>query len=129
MKIILVLLLLTGCATTPIPTSEATPVQPSSYGQPGPNTGQVIIKRDSGAVAALCATRVLVNGRVVAEVGPSEKVTLYLEEGAHILGAWPKDFCGGKLTEIEQTVKAGATSIFRIGAGSGGDFSIMPTAF
>jgi hypothetical protein len=70
-----------------------------------------------------------VNGTPVADLDTEEKVVLHLPIGEHILSAWPNGICGGGMSEVSTTVRAGKQLNFRIGYGSNGDFSIQPTAF
>jgi len=125
---------LSGCATQPIPTSQASFVPDlrildKSIVTPKDGAGQVIVKRDGGIGGSACNTRVFANGRLSAELAPSEKVILYLPEGAHIISAWPNNPCGGGMVEAEARVSVTRPITFRIGYGSNGDFGLYPTAF
>jgi len=132
--LLLVLIVLSSCATRPISNTAAIPVPMdrilnTNYLQPAPGTGKVIVKRDKGFMGSLCSTRIFVDGRPVADIRPSEKIVLYLPEGEHILSAWPNGICGGGMAEVKAVIKAGTQLSYRIGYGSNGDFSIFPTAF
>lgn len=127
-------LLLVACATSPISTSQAKPVPAdrlilSTFSQPGPSTGEVIVKRDSGIGGSACSSKVFLDAKPVADLLTGEKVTLYLPEGEYLLGAFPNGICGGGLSETRASVKPNQTLLFRIGYGSNGDFYIQPTAF
>ncbi|HLP98670.1 MAG TPA: hypothetical protein VK149_09515 [Sideroxyarcus sp.] len=126
--------LLGGCATQPIPTSNAAPVPKervidSAFLQNAPSTAQVIIKRDTGMKGSGCATRLFVNAKPVADIRPGEKVGIYLPEGEYILSVYPNDPCGGGLVETKATVKLGGSYIYRIGSMSNAGIGIYPTAF
>lgn len=127
-------LLMAACATTPVPTSEASFVpsdrilEPKLL-QPSSGTGLVTVKRDSGFAGSACSARIFVNGNPVADIRPIEKVVLHLAEGEHILSAQPNGLCGGGMSEVKATVKAGSNSSFRVSYGSAGEFLISPTAF
>lgn len=129
------LVLVSGCATDPIPTSEAAPVPSeriltTKFSRPGQGTGEVIVKRDVSIGGYGCSWRVFVNGGAVADLRPAEKVVLHLPTGDHILGAEPVGaICGGRMSEVKTTVKAGETATFRVGFGNAGEFYINPTAF
>lgn len=128
------LLFASGCATTPIPSEQATFVPTNQiidarYLQEHEGTGEVIVKRDSGIFGSACFSKVYVDAIFVAHVNPAEKVVLFLPEGDHLVGAEPNSICGGGLTEAKATVVKGKRLVFRIGYGSNGDYRIQPTAF
>lgn len=130
----LVISVLAGCATDPVPTSLARPAPESrihdkSAAIPRPDYGQVTVKRDSGITGSGCNIQVFLNGNLSAELAPSEKVNFYLPEGTHIVSAWPNNPCGGGMTEVEAKATASKPITFRIGYGGPGDFGIYPTAF
>ena len=125
---------LVGCATQPIPTSQATPVPASkvrdtTFTKPGTGRGQVIVKRDSGFGGSACSTKLFANGKLTAELSTSEKINLYFPEGMHVISAWPNNPCGGGMVEVEAQVKVDKVLTYRIGYGSNGDFGLYPTAF
>lgn len=127
-------LLLYGCATTPVPTSEAVEV-PASRLLNGialvrrADTGVVVIKRDAGFAASACTTRIFVDGVPIADIATGEKVTLHLTEGAHMLAGRANGVCIGGLVETSVVAVKGRLSAVRISYGSSGEFSIQPTAF
>jgi hypothetical protein len=125
---------MTGCATSPIGTSEATDVPEgriidASALRPSAGSVPVVVKRDSGMMGAACGTKLYVNGSHVADLRTSEKVTLQLKPGEHNLAAVPGGICGGAISEVRATIKAGAPQTFRIGAGQSGDMTLSPTSF
>jgi hypothetical protein len=131
---IIAALLCAGCATSPIGTSEASDVPEgrivdSSLLRPAPGSVPVVVKRDSGMMGAACSTKLYVNGSHIADIRTSEKVTLQLKPGDHNLAAVPGGICGGQISEVRTTVKAGAPQTFRIGAGQSGDMTLSPTSF
>lgn len=126
--------LLIGCATKPVSNEEAKPVPSSqiintSLLDKKEGTGQVIIKRDSGFFGSACFSRVYVDGKEVADLGTSQKVTVYPTIGDHIFSAWPKGICGGGMSGQAGEVVEDKTLIYRIGYGSNGEYGIQPTAF
>jgi type IV pilus biogenesis protein CpaD/CtpE len=132
--LLLILIVLTGCATRPISNIAAIPapmerIFDTHYLQAIPGTGEVIIKRDRGLLGSACSTRIFVDGRPVADIQTSEKIVLYLPEGNHILSAWPNGICAGGMAEVKAVIKAGTHSSYRVSYGSNGDFTISPTAF
>jgi len=127
-------LALSSCATRPVSNDDALPVAGerllnSQYQSPSAGTGEVTVKRDSGAFGSACGTRIYVDATPIADINPSEKIVLYLPDGDHILSAWPNGICGGRMSEVRAAVKAGSHTSYRVGYGSNGDFSIDPTAF
>ena len=133
-SIIVATFLIAGCATQPISNSEASPVPADQiltnrFSAQLPNTGEVVIKRDSGIGGSVCSSRIFVDGIPIANVAVSEKLVLYIPKGEHIFSARPNGICGGGLSEVKSSIGAGTVSTFRVGYGSNGDFFINPTAF
>lgn len=124
-----------ACATAPVPASEAKEVPAvrvldSRYSKPVSGTGEVVVKRDAGAVGSACNPRVFVDAVPIADIDSSEKIVLHLPEGDHIVSAgFQGGLCGQGLAETKVNAKAGARSSYRIGFGNNYDFFIMPTAF
>ena len=131
---ILSLLVLVGCATQPIATSEAKEVPnsrilASRFTAKKEGAGVVIVKRDTGFMGALCSSRVFVDGTPVADIRVGEKVTLYLSPGEYIISSNPNGVCGGGLAEIRVNFSESETSTLRIRYGTSGDYTIQSTAF
>ncbi|EAX8475141.1 hypothetical protein CQK57_03325 [Salmonella enterica] len=127
-------LVLTGCATKPVSNEDAKPVPlkqviDASLLDKKEGTGQVIIKRDSGIFGSACLSRVYVDGKEVADIDPSQKLTIYPTIGDHIFSSWPKGICGGGMSEQAGKVVEDKTLMYRIGYGSNGEYGIHPTAF
>lgn len=125
---------LNGCATTPVPTTNAREVPEArvlnaALREPKAGFGQVVVKRDEGLSGAACNSRVFADGSPLAEIAPGEKVTFYLPEGEHMVAAIATGICTGGLVEAKALVSRSRSAIFRISYGSSGDFSIQPTAF
>lgn len=128
-------LLLSACSNQPVPTSQAKEVPPKQVFDPTLTqsaTGKVltIVKRDSGTKGAFCTATVAVDGKDVAEVGMSEKVSLYLTPGEHIIGARlsrAMPFCAGENVEVTANVKS--ESAYRFGNNVNGVFYLNKTAW
>lgn len=123
-----------GCASQPVSTSAALPVPHervlnADFVQQVPNTGEVIVKRDEGFTGSACAKRVFADAKPVADLRTGEKVTIYLPEGDHIIGAMSNSPCGGGLIETKVSVKAAGSYTYRIGTQSNMGDGIYPTAF
>ncbi|GAS75154.1 TPA: hypothetical protein R8G32_000812 [Citrobacter braakii] len=132
--IILLAVMMVGCATKPVTNEQAKDVPAKQIIDntmlvKNDGTGKVIIKRDSGFMGSACLTRVYVDGKEVADLDTAEKVTVYPKLGDHIFSAWPKGVCGGGMSEQSGKVTESATLMYRIGYGTNGDFGIHPTAF
>lgn len=132
--LILLVLVLTGCATQPIPTSQALVVPQerlldSRYSQPGEGKGAVVVKRDSGFMGSACFARIFIDAMPMADLDKAEKVIFYLAQGDFVVSSQPKGVCGGGMSEVRASVKPGAELTFRVGYGTNCDFSINPTAF
>src|SRR5262245_26508232 len=89
-------ILLTACATTPLSLYQASSVPSSRILAPqllsqAQYTGSLIIKRDTGFMGSACTIRVFVDTVPVADLGPSEKIELFLPLGEHVVGATPTD--------------------------------------
>ena len=102
MKIIVItiLVMMMGCATSPIPTKDALLISgdqllSNKYSEKFENSGEVIVKRDSGVMGSACAIKIFVDGEIIAELDTEEKVVLHLSPGEHILSAISNDPCGG----------------------------------
>ena len=134
--VLLFFILLSGCASTPISTSDSLLV-PDSQILPGgrkfltqdKNSGQVIIKRDAGFTGSACSTRIYLDAKPVVDLEIAQKFILNLPAGEYIISAEPNGMCGGGLTEVKTTVKQGTQSVFRYGTSGNGSPSIYPTAF
>ena len=124
-----------SCFTRPVSNADAihAPIESffdTCYLQPGPKTGEVTIKRDSGFAGCRQLFRVFVDGQPVADLMPSQKIVLYLSEGDHVLSAWPSfEKKGQGLHEVRAVVKAGTQTSYRIGVEHGFNLFISPTAF
>ncbi|MBI3995663.1 MAG: hypothetical protein HY349_06790 [Nitrospirae bacterium] len=132
---IITFLLLSACATRPISNAEAlvTPgerILDTQFLRQAPGTGEVTVKRDSGAFGSVCSSRIFVDGRPVADIRVSEKVVLYLPEGEHILSVRSNGICfNAGMSEVTVLVRSGVQSSFGVGYGSSGDIFINTTAF
>lgn len=133
--IALLALLLAGCATKPVLTSQAKNVpdvrvlNSEFLISKTQNNGMVTIKRDSGFSGSACLTRVYIDGKEIADLDTSEKVVIYPTLGNHVFSAWPKGVCGGGMVEATGTVTKENSLTYRIGYGTNGDFGLYPTAF
>jgi len=127
---------LTACTSIPVPTKDSILIPDNriladgrQYIALSKNSGQIIIKRDSGLVGIACTTKIYIDAKPVADLDESEKVIFNLPEGEYILSAEPNGLCGGILTEIKVNVKANSQSVYRYAISLYGGPAIYPTAF
>jgi len=121
--------ILSGCATHPVTTSQATATKATKWGSPKEGYGTLIVKRDSGFLGKACSAGVYVDGERVGSLGTSEKVTVYLPPGEHLIGARNGTICGGAVSETAVVLTAQGHKTYRIAISDGGDIKIQPTAF
>ncbi|WP_445572076.1 hypothetical protein [Pseudomonas sp. E102] len=119
--------LLAGCATSPVPSSEADPVPSSrlfAFQAPTPGGATLVVTRDKGFVGGGCNTAVSIDGRRAAEIGTGETAKFRVTPGEHIVSA---SSCGSGLKERETEIKAGSTKKFRISIDSSMSMDLSPT--
>jgi len=125
----LVVALLAGCATSPVPSDKADPVPNSrlfSNQKPGSGDAILIVTRDTGFVGGGCNTTVSIDGRKSAEIAAGETAKFFIPAGDHIISA---SSCGSGLKEREANIKAGSTKRFRISIDSSMSMDLSPTTF
>ena len=131
--VVLAGVLTSGCATSSISTDAAEPVPAerilsTEHSMNRPGTCLVMVKRDTGSAGSECTSRLLVDGKPVADLATGEKVSLYLPFGEHIIGADPNGKCHGGLSTTSLTVLRDRSTTLRIRYGANGEFTIQPTA-
>jgi len=129
-SLVVVTILLGGCATTPVRSSEATPVASSrhlAFKQSGPNTAPVLVIRDSGMNTGACNSKLTIDGQIAAYIGTSEKVLLHIPAGEVIIGVEASGICAGGLQERQVVLSPGKPAYFRIGYDTSGALGIHPT--
>jgi len=131
---VFLLLSLTACATTPVTVNQAVAVPnsrilASQWLTQAPNTGSLVVKRDSGFMGSACTIRVFVDAVPVADLGPSEKVELFVALGEHSVVATSNGICGGGTSEAAVVIMPERQRILRIASGQSGDIYLQPSAF
>lgn len=134
MRYLIVLLLLSGCATTPITLQQAVPVPGARVLAPQlvaqrSNTGSLVVKRDSGFMGSACTVRVFVDAVPVADLAPSEKVEVFVGFGEHSVVVTSNGICGGGTSETAVTILPERQRILRIASGQSGDLILQPSMF
>jgi len=130
--LILLVLLLGSCATSPVKTSESRLVPPSRLlpafsrlSQASPHKAQVTIIRDSGSLNVGNRAKLFIDGAPIALFWSGERVEVFLSPGYHIFGV--EGELMNTLDETSSSLNAGRSYHFRITPGES-SFKIQPTA-
>ena len=131
---IFLLLSLAACATSPLTVDQAATVPnsrilASQWLTQTPNTGSLVVKRDSGFMGSACTIRVFVDAVPVADLAPSEKVELFIGLGEHNVVVTSNGICGGGTSEAAVVIMPERQRILRIASGQSGDIFLQPSAF
>ncbi|MDR6394656.1 hypothetical protein [Herbaspirillum seropedicae] len=126
---------LAGCATSPVPMTEARDVPPERVDKSLPQAaspfGTITVVRDSGFLGQGCYFGLYIDGELVARLANSERHTVTLPAGEHILGtaAVGRVLCAreDERRETATIIKPGEHKIYRISARPSGEISIDPT--
>jgi hypothetical protein len=126
-------LLLVACGTTPTPTESAGPPETILAPEavlPSAGPARVLVKRDSGFVAAACRHVVMLDGRPIAQLLHGQAVTIHTQPGRHIVGVKATPFlCGNPIIETEVVADAARPTVLRISTDSAGSIKLSPTAY
>ncbi len=126
--------LFNGCAAGPVATSQTDDV-PSSrvlsqkWRSQAPGTGRLVVKRDGGVIRAACHIRVFVDKTPVADLGPAEKIALFLPPGDYVIKGQTRGICRGGESEITMEISAKAERIVRIVSGKKDGIELRGTFF
>lgn len=127
--------LLSGCASSPVPLSEAkyAPVdRVFLFQSPIVEGAQITIIRDGGSIGMACLVGAYIDGKLVANLEMKEKATFYVKPGEIMIGAAHdgKGLCysGKGIQERETIVKAGQHKVFRIYTGADAELDIKPSS-
>ncbi len=128
--ILVAALLLSGCATQVIPTSQAREVGAGAIiAKPLPDGSEtVIVKRGASFAGGACSDRVFADGKPIADLRPGEKVTFKLPAGRHIIGVAKQGICPGQLREISVEMAGGQTRTFFVDVSVHAEFVFQETA-
>jgi len=125
--------LLSGCATSPVPSSEADPVPVSRLSgfQEHPNGafGTLVVTRDTGITGSACNTVLYIDGQKSAEIAAGETARFYVGVGERIIGVNSTALCGGGLKERSFVLDSGTTKKYRISIDTSMSMDLSPTAF
>lgn len=114
-----VLIALSGCATSPISNRDAQPVPADRifHNEKLPIEGNthVLFVRDVGFMDSGVYQHLFIDGKEAALINPGEKVEFTLAPGEHIFGVIPTDPFGSfTLNTIAQDLKPGKRYFYRI---------------
>ena len=131
---VLIYLSLAACATTPVTIHQASAVPNSRILAPqllaqASHTGSLVVKRDSGFMGSACTVRVFVDAVPVADLGPSEKVEVFVALGERSVVVTSNGICGGGTSEAAVVIMPERQKILRIASGQSGDIFLQPSAF
>lgn len=117
--VLLLAVVLTACATTPISPTKAKQVSADriflTEKVSVEGSVRVIFVRDTGMNSSGVYQHVYIDGKKAASLNPGEKVEFVLAPGEHIFGSIPTDVLGvSTLNTIDQDLKAGRTYYYRI---------------
>ena len=124
-----------GCATQPVPSSEAKPVPKDrvhapDFLQAGPGRAFLVVTRDKGLKASLCGMGVYIDGTLVATLRPSEQIRLFVNEGEHLVGVDSKTTaCFTGPHQLTVNVTQTQPLLLRISAGGKDGTVIQQSAF
>lgn len=128
-------MLAVGCATAPVPSSDAEPVpkeriRAPDFLNPAEGRALLVVTRDTGLRASACTVGLYVDGTLVAELRKSEQARLFVEEGEHLIGASSRTMtCFAKADQVTINVTRAKPVLLRISAGGGAGLVIEPSAF
>lgn len=131
-----VVALLVGCATSPVPSDQATLAPAArviSYQRAIEGGGKIIVTRDSGYAGGGCYATVFLNGKPAARLDTKEKVVFQVPSGEWVIGAGldGHGLCGinEERLETELVVKPGQEKKFRVFTSGDGSVGVKPTTF
>ncbi|WP_223535574.1 hypothetical protein [Pseudomonas sp. GL-B-16] len=125
----LAVVLLAGCATSPMSAKNAEPVPSDElYGFQSKSTNtssRITVVRDGGFVGSGCDLVFYIEGRRAAKIGPGQRATFYVEPGTVNLGTGLAEsgLCSGAaIRTISANLKPDTESQFRISGDMSGFF-------
>ena len=115
----IVLISISGCATSPIPTKDAQAVPDNRIFRaerlPYEGNARALFVRDVGLTGSAVYQHLFIDGKIAASLNPGEKVEFVLPPGEHIFGVVPTDpFGTNSLNTIDQDMKPGKRYFYRI---------------
>ena len=125
--------LLAGCSTSPVSSSQADPVPTNRLtafqSKPAGQFGILIVTRDSGFTGSACNTLLFIDGQKSAAISSGETAKFYVPAGERIIGVNSTALCGGGLKERSLVMEPGGTKKYRISIDTSMSMDLSPTAF
>lgn len=116
-------LVISGCASAPMPLSKAKPVPADEVygfrGEGAKDSGSLTVFRDEGFVGSGCDVMLYIDGQRAAKIGPGEKASFNLPAGGVNLGTGlvESGLCAGAaIKTVAASIKPGKEAIYRINA-------------
>lgn len=129
-------LLLSGCATTPLPSSQATPAPAErvlAFQEKSPaNNASLVLTRDEGFLGSGCYYALWINGKLSARFATGETAVFFIEPGEHVLRAGRdpqgQGLCGvdsDNWTQRETILRANERKFFRLSLDQNGKLDVQ----
>ncbi len=137
MALLLIAMLMAGCATHAPKPSEIRPVPADrleAFQSPADGDATLVVTRDLGFMGGGCFLAVFIDGKEAARIDTGERATFHVPAGHHVLGTWNagKALCGYRegrdRRETDASVSAGETRRYRILLDSSGSLSLEPSS-
>ena len=129
---ILFLIGMVGCATSPVPLTKSepgtyNPALSSSLRTQTPQTGTLVVIRDSGMLGGMCKEVVSVDAQEIGYVHTSQELTVYLTPGQHevYVEIGEHSLCATGRTSAIFSINVGQTIVMDIHL-SQGEITITP---
>jgi len=134
---VLVAALITGCATSPIPSDKARQApseRVDGYQKPVPGGSSLVVTRDTGFLGGGCFATIFLNGEPVAKLDTGKKAVFQVPSGEWLLGAAldGSALCAANPERMETSVvlKQGQQKKFRVFLpAGGGSIAVQPSSF
>lgn len=92
------------------------------------DTAMVTVTRDSGVLGSACSMKLSIDESIVAQLKPSDSVTLHIPSGRHILSFDTRGrLCPSVTDAIDVTLRKGDVKKHRIRGDMNGTFQLLPT--
>jgi len=129
---------LAGCATTPVPLSQASQAPPERVlafqNRPSDDAASITVVRDEGFIGSACFYAVHVNRTLAARLGVAESARFFVTPGEILLrvGRDPlaSGLCGSdqdNWTQRETVLRPGESKAFRVSIDSNGKLDVQRT--
>lgn len=128
-----VLIVLTGCSSTPMTAGESAPVPADrilsqAWARPGKDTGTLVLKRDGGFGGSGCNWTVSVNGADIAVLATGETFAIYPPAGELFVSARPRAaLCPGATVNMNLILQPNKVRFVRLSMDWTGSVTLQQT--